>query len=137
MVHSPGPNTYLMTIFQHLLVRSLVAITLGSLAAPYAASQIVINEVSASNRTVLLAGGAYSDWVELYNTGAVAVNLTGWWMSDKPTVPLKWPCRIHLQRPQPVRGSVLAYQLQDHPDAAGNDPAHEPGAGHSGSIHLS
>ncbi len=54
--------------------------------------QLRINEISASNRSGLIAGGAYDDWIELYNTSGAAVNTTGWFLTDKPTDPFKWPC---------------------------------------------
>ena len=31
-----------------------------------------------------------SDWVELYNGGAAAVDLSGWWLSDRESHPRKW-----------------------------------------------
>jgi len=33
---------------------------------------------------------AFSDWVELFNTGATTVNLTGWALTDDALVPAKW-----------------------------------------------
>ncbi|MEZ5046495.1 MAG: CotH kinase family protein [Chitinophagaceae bacterium] len=54
-------------------------------------SQLVINEYSCSNtNTVTDSYGQYEDWVELYNNGASAVNITGYYLSDDPAVPLKW-----------------------------------------------
>jgi hypothetical protein len=50
-----------------------------------------INEILASNReTVVDDEGESSDWVELVNTGAEAVDLDGWHLSDDPTAPTKW-----------------------------------------------
>ena len=34
--------------------------------------------------------GTYQDWVELYNTGATAVNLNGYGLTDDATLPHKW-----------------------------------------------
>jgi hypothetical protein len=49
-------------------------------------SQVVINEYSCSNISGPTdAYGDREDWVELYNTSASAVNLTGYFLSDKPT----------------------------------------------------
>ena len=54
-------------------------------------SQLLINEYSASNmNTVNDAYGDKEDWVELYNTTAAAVDLTGWYLSDRSGNPLKW-----------------------------------------------
>ncbi len=54
-------------------------------------SQVVINEFLSSNSTVNTdEDGTYQDWVELYNTGATAVNLNGYGLSDDATLPYKW-----------------------------------------------
>ncbi len=54
-------------------------------------AQVVINEYSCSNmNTVLDAFGEREDWVELYNTGATNVNLTGYFLSDDATDLQKW-----------------------------------------------
>jgi gliding motility-associated-like protein len=49
-------------------------------------AQVVINEFSCSNlNTVQDAFGENEDWVELYNSGATAVNLTGYFLTDDPS----------------------------------------------------
>lgn len=50
-------------------------------------AQVKINEYSASNSGagILDNFGNNSDWVELYNTTASAVNIGGWNLSDNPT----------------------------------------------------
>jgi CotH kinase protein/Lamin Tail Domain/Chitobiase/beta-hexosaminidase C-terminal domain/CHU_C Type IX secretion signal domain len=54
-------------------------------------AQVVINEISAANLNGILDGdGDREDWVELHNTGAVAVNISGWFLSDNPGNPQKW-----------------------------------------------
>jgi len=54
-------------------------------------SQVVINEYSCSNvNSFADSFGEYEDWIELYNTTASAVNITGWHLSDKKTNPTKW-----------------------------------------------
>lgn len=52
-------------------------------------SGIVINEVSASNSTHEDSFGETDDWIELYNNGNSAVNLTGLFITDKLTSKLK------------------------------------------------
>ncbi|MBI5916763.1 MAG: CotH kinase family protein [Bacteroidetes bacterium] len=65
-----------------------LAVCLFTLALP---AQVVINEICASNLNGLTDGdGDREDWFELYNSGAIAVNLSGWFLSDDPTVPQKW-----------------------------------------------
>lgn len=52
---------------------------------------IVINEILTSNSNVNQdEDGSYQDWVELYNSGASTVNLTGYGLSDDTTLPYKW-----------------------------------------------
>ena len=54
-------------------------------------SQVVVNEYSCSNMTGPTdAFGEREDWIELYNTTAAAVDLTGWYLSDKATNLTKW-----------------------------------------------
>jgi hypothetical protein len=53
--------------------------------------QTLINEYSCSNiSTILDAFNEYEDWVELYNSGATAQNLTGYYLSDDPANLMKW-----------------------------------------------
>lgn len=47
------------------------------------AEGVYINEVVCKMAT-------YSDWVEIYNSNAYAVDLSGWWLSDNPDHPRKW-----------------------------------------------
>ncbi|MBU0765550.1 MAG: CotH kinase family protein [Bacteroidetes bacterium] len=55
--------------------------------------KLVINEVMTSNTvTVKDRNNNYSDWVEIYNCGNVAVNLAGMFFTDDENDPLK--CRI-------------------------------------------
>jgi hypothetical protein len=55
------------------------------------AQQVVINEVMSSNVTTLQdEDGDYSDWIELYNTQQTNIDLTGFGLSDDPSLPYKW-----------------------------------------------
>lgn len=54
-------------------------------------SQVVINEYSASNLNQFPDNyNKYEDWIELYNTGNTAVNIGGYFLSDRPGNPFKW-----------------------------------------------
>ncbi len=54
-------------------------------------SQIVINEVLSGNVLGYQdSPGAYPDWIELKNTSSTAVNLSGYFLSNKANVPNKW-----------------------------------------------
>jgi hypothetical protein len=52
---------------------------------------VTINELLTANRSSLEdEDGDFSDWIELYNSGNEAVDLTGFWLSDKEDNPYKW-----------------------------------------------
>lgn len=52
---------------------------------------IRISEVMADSIALYPDGdGDFSDWIELYNTGDIAVNLEGWCLSDRVSDPQKW-----------------------------------------------
>ena len=54
-------------------------------------AQVVINEYSAANFDTYQDNyGDYNDWVELYNPTAVAIDISGWFLTDKPSNPTKW-----------------------------------------------
>jgi len=74
-------------------VLSLLALLvfLALLLAGSGRGTLVINELMASNRgTIADEDGEYPDWLELYNSGASSLDLSGFWLSDDPTLPLKW-----------------------------------------------
>ena len=53
--------------------------------------QVVINEASNRNASTLAdEDGDWEDWLELYNPGAAAVDLTGWTLSDNLSEPAMW-----------------------------------------------
>ena len=54
-------------------------------------AQVVINEYSCSNVSTLTDNfNNYEDWVELFNNGNNAINLSGYYLSDNATNPQKW-----------------------------------------------
>ena len=74
-----------------LLRRSIFSFFVVCFSAMAGFSQVLINEYSCSNLTSFADNfGGYEDWVELYNTTASPVNLTGFSLSDKKTKPAKW-----------------------------------------------
>ena len=69
----------------------LIAIGCLLLTTPRAGAQVRIAEFVARNDSGLTdADGANSDWIELENTGAVAVNLAGWSLTNQAAVPVLW-----------------------------------------------
>ncbi len=60
-------------------------------AVVFANGQVTINEYSAANlETYIDNYGAFDDWVELYNASEDAVNISGWYISDKMSKPTKF-----------------------------------------------
>jgi gliding motility-associated-like protein len=69
----------------------LLGLFLACFSSYFVNSQVFINEYSCSNVTGIIdAYGEREDWIELYNSSATAVNLTGWYLSDKATNLTKW-----------------------------------------------
>ena len=63
-------------------------------------SDLVINELMASNNSsVADQNGEYDDWVELYNSGNIAISLAGFYLSDNENILDKWqfPSNITIQ----------------------------------------
>ena len=64
--------------------RILIAVISPLLSVLPVKAQVVINEYSCANVSSIPDNyGEYNDWVELYNGGPTAVNLVGYYMSDK------------------------------------------------------
>jgi hypothetical protein len=60
-------------------------------AGLFAQPTVRINELQSSNsRTLSDEEGDFPDWIELWNYGAVPVNLGGFGLSDRVTNPFKW-----------------------------------------------
>ncbi|MDE5768681.1 MAG: CotH kinase family protein [Oscillospiraceae bacterium] len=54
-------------------------------------SEILVNEICTQNDSCLTDSyGAYSDWIEIYNSGDTAVNLEGYALSDDENQPAKF-----------------------------------------------
>lgn len=54
-------------------------------------TSVVINEVMAINQsTITDSAGQYEDWIELYNNGSQAVDLSGYWLTDNAFNLRKW-----------------------------------------------
>ncbi len=63
----------------------LLVLSLSAFANP------VITEFMAKNESTLVdENGDYSDWIEIHNPDASAVNLEGWTLTDKADQPAQW-----------------------------------------------
>ncbi len=75
-----------LSILHRLLALAAFAVACAGLRA-----EPVINEFMAANTATLAdEDGAFSDWIELHNPDAVAVDLSGWYLSDSASNKSKW-----------------------------------------------
>ena len=57
----------------------------------YANAQLLIDEYSGANYDSHQDNyGEYEDWLEIYNPTITAIDLNGWYLSDKTNNPAKW-----------------------------------------------
>ncbi len=70
----------------------LLLILAASFIHPQSISSLKINEFMASNSATITDPdfGEYGDWIELYNSGAAAVNISGCYITDNPSLPMKY-----------------------------------------------
>tara|TARA_R110002124_G_scaffold149259_4_gene315349 strand:- start:17352 stop:20321 length:2970 start_codon:yes stop_codon:yes gene_type:complete len=69
----------------------LATLLLVAIISSSAYGQLSINEIMASNATVIADNeGDFDDWIEIYNAGNVSVNLAGLYLSDDPDNLTKW-----------------------------------------------
>ncbi|MDX1651729.1 MAG: CotH kinase family protein [Brumimicrobium sp.] len=72
-------------------MKLLIGIILTSIVYAPLFAQVVINEVSCSNRgNATDSFGENEDWVEFLNTGGTQIDLTGFYLSDNPNKLAKW-----------------------------------------------
>ena len=93
-----------------------------ALATAFAPAQVLVNEFMASNtRSVpdITDFEDYPDWIELHNPDVSEVSLDGYFLSDDPGEPFKWPIPAGATIPA---GGYLLFM------ADGNDAA--PGESH-------
>lgn len=68
-----------------------ITVTIVDNDSPIEAPTLFINEVMASNTsTIADENGYFGDWIEIYNPGAVAVDLAGMYISDDAATPTKY-----------------------------------------------
>ncbi|HEY54086.1 MAG TPA: hypothetical protein G4N94_11575, partial [Caldilineae bacterium] len=92
-----------------------------SRAASPSTGQIVINEFLASNDFGLQdEDGDSSDWLELYNAGDSAIDLSGWSLTDDPAEPQQWvfPDRV-------IESHAYLLIIASGKDRRSDDPAKE------------
>jgi len=80
---------------QGILQRTALTLTIvfgcAALYPLFAQNSLRVNELCSVNGSVIAdEDGDFEDWVELYNNGPAAIELTGHGLSDNPANPFKW-----------------------------------------------
>ncbi len=70
------------------VLRLLPALVFFAFANYSTAQSLVINEFMAANSTIPDESGEFDDWIELFNSGSVAVDLNGYFISDDINDPM-------------------------------------------------
>jgi hypothetical protein len=71
------------------------------------ANHLVISEVMSDNSATLAdEDGAFPDWIELFNPTAAAINLTGHFLTDDDSEPMKW---AFPDVPLPAGGHLIVF----------------------------
>jgi hypothetical protein len=74
-----------------ILVRCLTVVSIAVVTPYRTVAQVVINEYSCSNFDTFQDDfQEYGDWIELYNSGSTAANISGYYLSDNVAAPQKW-----------------------------------------------
>ncbi|MHC4325719.1 MAG: lamin tail domain-containing protein, partial [Planctomycetota bacterium] len=77
---------------------------------------LVINEFMASNDTIIRdLEGQYDDWIEIYNYGTEAIDLSGMYLTDNLSAPTKWqfPANNSALTTIPAGGYLLIWADND------------------------
>lgn len=103
------------------LTQSLSVFILLAISFSVKAQTVVINEIMASNTvTVTDNAGEFDDWIELYNLSGAAIDLSGWYITDKPDNLTKYDI--------PTGTTILANDYliiwADEDSSQGPDPVH-------------
>ena len=73
------------------MIKYFIGFALSFFVANSAHSQVKVNEIMASNSTVIAdSEGDFDDWIEIYNTSGLSIDLAGIYVSDDPGEPTKW-----------------------------------------------
>jgi len=74
--------------------------------------EIVINEVMSANTSYMTdQDGEYDDWIELHNTSNKIVDLSGWILTDNPSIPDKY--RMPAGTKIPAKGYLIIWADED------------------------
>ena len=94
-------------------IHSAFAFLIASLSTSFA--EVRITEFLASNDEGLKDDdGDRADWIEIHNSGAAAVNLEGWSLTDDSAIPGMWkfPPISQIKKLSPMPPSLYRVKLQ-------------------------
>ena len=88
----PTPSLASVTkSYQRPNINQITPAAPAQLPVKNASSSVSINEVCSDNKGIILDSfGKKSDWIELYNSGNSEVNLSGYGITDDPSLPFKY-----------------------------------------------
>ena len=96
-IESQRPDAYILAFIElycelkSIAMKKIGILVLLIIAFTTASAQIVINEGSNKNYSSIIdEEGEYTDWIELYNPSAVAVDLYNYTLTDTMTQPAQW-----------------------------------------------
>src|SRR5262245_50106580 len=71
-------------------LKALLVFPLAVFFISSAQGQVVINEIMSDNVTAVDNEATFPDWIELYNAGPAAVDMSGWGLTDSVSQPFKF-----------------------------------------------
>lgn len=84
-------NIIAAVIASVMTVSGTFSLLSGNMFVNAADNDLCINEVCSQNKSCLADSyGKYSDWIEIYNSGNTDIDVSGYGLSDKADVPLKF-----------------------------------------------
>jgi hypothetical protein len=84
-------NRIMMKHSSQINYRVLTFILFFNILNSFSQNDVAINEIMSSNDvTIADEDGDFEDWVEIYNYGNTAINLSGYGLSDQTDNPFKW-----------------------------------------------
>lgn len=112
MITNSGNNQYTSPIFTGVVSAGQTYKAIyyeDGLPDPLNGVKVYINELVASNSIIQDEHGDRDDYLELYNDGNEAVDISGWYLSDKKGFPKTWQLPIDPTAVIPARGFLVLW----------------------------
>jgi hypothetical protein len=115
----PNKNNQVISImlFRKFFIALSIGVFLCSTSRIKAA--VTINEIMPSNTSYISPTWNFSGWIELYNNGAQAVSVSGWYLSDDADNPRKFRMPNHSSFTVPANGYIVVWCERNDEDLNG------------------